>query len=166
MVDKIGKPAPAEMGADEDKLDLTDLRAAEMTLDDLFAGARADAPALSDTLEMAILDEADAVQSAILDRSSVQSDLAAVTTSGAAVPAGPVDMGGRFIAGLRDLLAGLGGWPALGGLATASAAGLWIGLAPPSFLPDPVSLAGIELSADGLPDDSYDLAVVLSEEME
>ena len=29
----------------------------------------------------------------------------------------------------------LGGWPAMGGLAAACAAGVWIGLAPPSFLP-------------------------------
>ncbi|SIT85073.1 hypothetical protein SAMN05421849_2244 [Pontibaca methylaminivorans] len=36
----------------------------------------------------------------------------------------------------------LGGWPALGGLAAASVAGLWIGLAPPSGLPDPVWLLG------------------------
>jgi len=34
----------------------------------------------------------------------------------------------------------LGGWPALGGLAAACAAGVWIGLAPPSFLPDPAEL--------------------------
>lgn len=34
----------------------------------------------------------------------------------------------------------LGGWRGLGGLATACAAGLWIGLAPPSFLPDPLDL--------------------------
>ena len=33
-------------------------------------------------------------------------------------------------------MSALGGWPALGGLATACAAGIWIGLAPPSFLPD------------------------------
>jgi len=34
----------------------------------------------------------------------------------------------------------LGGWPTLGGLAAACAAGVWIGLAPPSFLPDPAEL--------------------------
>lgn len=54
---------------------------------------------------------------------------------------------GQIRSGLRDglwsrLLAALGGWPALGGLAAASVAGLWIGLAPPSGLPDPVWLLG------------------------
>lgn len=39
-----------------------------------------------------------------------------------------------------QILAGLGGWPVMGGLATACAAGVWIGLAPPAFLPDPAQL--------------------------
>jgi hypothetical protein len=34
--------------------------------------------------------------------------------------------------GLRALLAGLGGWPGIGGLTTAAAVGLWIGVAMPS----------------------------------
>ncbi|WP_171178248.1 hypothetical protein [Ruegeria sp. HKCCD8929] len=34
----------------------------------------------------------------------------------------------------------LGGWRGIGGLATACAAGVWIGLAPPAFLPDPAEL--------------------------
>ena len=48
-----------------------------------------------------------------------------------------------------QLLNLLGGWPSLGGLATACAAGVWIGFAPPSFLPDPVQLVmGSELELD------------------
>ncbi|AUQ75114.1 hypothetical protein PhaeoP71_02263 [Phaeobacter piscinae] len=138
-------------------MDPADLASAELALDDLFASVRTAAPApLPEEVEQAILSEAAATQAAILNRQALASDLA--SPPGAA--------GSGFFAGLRELLAGLGGWPALGGLATASAAGLWIGLAPPAFLPDPVSLAGIELSEDSLPDDSYDLAVVLSEEME
>ncbi|WP_405107029.1 hypothetical protein [Phaeobacter sp. BS52] len=158
MVDKTGKTAPTQTGADaEERLDPADLAAAELALDDLFASVRTAAPApLPEEVEQAILSEAAATQAAILNRQALASDLA--SPPGAA--------GSGFFAGLRELLAGLGGWPALGGLATASAAGLWIGLAPPAFLPDPVSLAGIELSEDSLPDDSYDLAVVLSEEME
>jgi len=35
-----------------------------------------------------------------------------------------------------QFVAALGGWPAMGGLATACAAGVWIGFAAPSFLPD------------------------------
>jgi hypothetical protein len=42
----------------------------------------------------------------------------------------------------RQFLSLVGGWPALGGLATACAAGIWIGMAPPSFLPDPAQLVG------------------------
>lgn len=38
---------------------------------------------------------------------------------------------------LRQLYDMLGGWPALSGLATACAAGVWIGFSPPSILPDP-----------------------------
>ena len=34
-----------------------------------------------------------------------------------------------------QVMSALGGWPAMGGLATACAAGIWIGLASPSFLP-------------------------------
>ena len=53
-------------------------------------------------------------------------------------------------------LDGLGGWPALGGLAAAGVAGLWIGLAPPASVEDwaaeafgaaeTVSLTGTEWS--------------------
>lgn len=34
----------------------------------------------------------------------------------------------------------LGGWRGIGGLATACAAGIWIGYAPPGIVPDPVNL--------------------------
>ncbi|WP_096869781.1 hypothetical protein [Phaeobacter piscinae] len=158
MVDKTGKTAPTQTGADaEDRLDPADLAAAELALDGLFASARTAAPVpLPEGVEQAILSEAAATQAAILNRQALASDLASQSAEARS---------GVF-AGMRELLAGLGGWPALGGLATASAAGLWIGLAPPAFLPDPVSLAGIELSEDSLPEDSYDLAVVLSEELE
>ncbi|GLO71242.1 hypothetical protein MACH17_27590 [Phaeobacter inhibens] len=158
MVDKTGKTAPTPTGADAgDGLGPADLVAAELALDDLFASARTAAPAaLPEVLEQAILSEAAATQAAILERQALASDLA--SRSGEA--------GGGLFAGLREVLVGLGGWPALGGLVTASAAGLWIGLAPPAFLPDPVSLAGLEQVDDSLPYDSYDLAVVLSEEME
>lgn len=58
----------------------------------------------------------------------------------------------------RAALAALGGWPALGGLAAASAAGLWIGLAPPAFLPDPAALIR-PADADVTLFDSYDLSM-------
>ncbi|TMV08010.1 hypothetical protein FGK63_11215 [Ruegeria sediminis] len=40
----------------------------------------------------------------------------------------------------RQVFDYLGGWRGMGGLATACAAGIWIGLAPPGFLPDPAEL--------------------------
>ncbi|MCF6231811.1 MAG: hypothetical protein L3J36_01725 [Rhodobacteraceae bacterium] len=52
-----------------------------------------------------------------------------------------------------QLLHLLGGWPTLGGLVTAGAVGVWIGFAPPSFLPDPVQLVmgqGLELDLMGM----------------
>lgn len=64
---------------------------------------------------------------------------------------------------IRDAL---GGWPALGGLAAASAAGVWIGLAPPQALPDPAQLfMGTETSAisDTLSEGFFDVAAILEE---
>ena len=65
----------------------------------------------------------------------------------------------------RQLMMAIGGLPALGGLVTACAAGVWIGLAPPSFLPDPAQILGFSDSTS-VPYDSYDLAVVLGEEVQ
>lgn len=45
---------------------------------------------------------------------------------------------------LRQLYEMLGGWPAIGGLATACAAGVWLGFAPPSSLLDPAQFVGTE----------------------
>jgi len=45
-----------------------------------------------------------------------------------------------------QLLAALGGWPTMGGLVTACAVGVWIGLAPPSFLPDPAQFVTGQVS--------------------
>ncbi|MCU0910919.1 MAG: hypothetical protein MUE98_06100 [Rhodobacteraceae bacterium] len=57
----------------------------------------------------------------------------------------------------QDLMQLLGGWPGIGGLATASAAGVWLGLAAPSGLdglglPGTADIGGIaaETFADGL----------------
>lgn len=66
----------------------------------------------------------------------------------------------------RQLIEAVGGWPAMGALAAASAAGLWIGIAPPSFVPDPVALAGYENSSTAFADDSYDMALMLSEDLQ
>ncbi len=61
---------------------------------------------------------------------------------------------------LRQFLDMLGGWPAMGGLATACAAGIWLGFAPPAALPDPVQLVQSE---PALFDDD-DLFTAMSEE--
>lgn len=79
-------------------------------LDDLFAQARAVAPAPSDALIARVL--ADAVL-------PVQASA-------------PIKAGG-FWSGLMDTL---GGWPAVGGLATATVAGIWVGIAPPASVAD------------------------------
>lgn len=60
----------------------------------------------------------------------------------------------------------VGGWPALGGLAVASLAGLWIGFAPPAMLPDPAGLlVGADNSAitDTWEAGFFDTAAILEE---
>ncbi|APG46252.1 hypothetical protein [Phaeobacter porticola] len=165
MVDKTGKSTPETSGAGDGFIvERAEFSDAEKALDDLFAQALDEAsPVLPVAMETAILDEANAMQAAILARRSTVVDLVAAQED---TPRAITDGGGGVVVGLRDLLANLGGWPALGGLVTASAVGLWIGLAPPAFLPDPIELAGIDLSGEDLPDDSYDLAMAVSEEME
>ncbi|MDU9007145.1 hypothetical protein [Sedimentitalea todarodis] len=61
---------------------------------------------------------------------------------------------------LRQLYDMLGGWPAMGGLATACAAGVWLGFSPPSMLPDPAQFVMVD--GTFLDDDS--LATAMAEE--
>ncbi|MEE2632667.1 MAG: hypothetical protein VX953_04125 [Pseudomonadota bacterium] len=161
MVDKTDRHAPGQPGgqADAEQSRGADDLFADTLMDDLFAEARDCRPAeVPVHLEQSIIREAVAIQAA---------RAAAVQAQGADWAKGRTERGRTgLMAQLRGVIAAIGGWPAVGGLATASAAGLWIGLAPPSFIPDPVALAGIDLSASDLPDDSYDLALVLSEETE
>lgn len=67
---------------------------------------------------------------------------------------------------LAQLVVAIGGWPALGGLVAASAAGLWVGIAPPDFVPDPGVMAGIDESALTVPYDGYEMAIMLSEDLQ
>lgn len=62
-----------------------------------------------------------------------------------------------------QVLRALGGWPALGGLAAACAAGVWLGIAPPEFLPDPVGLV-VQAETDLNLLDSYALSSALPED--
>jgi hypothetical protein len=114
-------------------------------LDNLFAAARGARPALPAHLSAAILADAAAQQPGCQP--------------------GEADRI-RRPARWRQLLNALGGWPAVGGLAMASATGLWLGLAPPSFVPDPVALAGLDADSETMPFDSYDMAMVLSEDLQ
>lgn len=102
-------------------------------LDDLFAQARAQTPQPDDALMARVLADA-AAQSA-----SVSS---------------PIHQPG-FWARLSDAL---GGWPALGGLAAATVAGVWVGIAPPAGVEDlAASLIGDTVSVTLLsPDTIFD----------
>ena len=102
-------------------------------LDDLFAQARAQAPQPSDALMARVL--ADAAAQSTPVRSSVRQP--------------------GFWARLSDTL---GGWPALGGLAAATVAGVWVGIAPPASVEDlAASLIGDTVSVTLLsPDTIFD----------
>ena len=104
----------------------------ERELDALFAAARAHAPAPSEALMARILAEAEALMPA-----------AAAAGPGEAPPRPREAGAGR----LRAALAALGGWRAVGGLATAAGAGVWIGMA---GLADPVALADGLLGASSV----------------
>ncbi len=89
-------------------------------LDALFDTARKQAPHPTSALRDRVLHDAGVIQSGFAGPV-------------AAPPA--VASGGWF----RQVSDALGGWAGLGGLATACAAGVWLGFAPPSALPDPAS---------------------------
>lgn len=87
-------------------------------LEDFFKAGRADAPDLGPDLMARILADAAAQQPAPVP--------AAGTLQGT-----PRGRGG--FGWFADLI---GGWPAMGGLAAATVAGVWIGAAPPAALED------------------------------
>ncbi len=76
-----------------------------------------------------------------------------------AVAAGPQPRESRWTR-IRNLL---GGWPGLGGMAATCALGLWLGIAPPGFVPDPVDMV-VGQTAELDLFDSYDLASALGGE--
>ncbi|WP_439154780.1 hypothetical protein [Yoonia sp.] len=77
-------------------------------LDDLFAVARMQTPQPGDALMARVLADA----------------------AGAPAPQRVVDHPGLW----AQLCNALGGWPAVGGLAAATVAGIWVGVAPPSSI--------------------------------
>ncbi|MEL7212761.1 MAG: hypothetical protein AAGK92_08880 [Pseudomonadota bacterium] len=88
-------------------------------LSGFFEAARADAPQPSDALQMRILADADCTL---------------------AKPASEV----KPRHWVRDLLQGLGGWPAVAGLATATVAGVWIGISPPALVDTLIGVQTVE----------------------
>ncbi|MFW8634432.1 hypothetical protein [Cribrihabitans pelagius] len=128
-------------------------------LDGLFAAARAQRPGLPRDLEAAILGDAARVQESWAQERRARDSCDS---------AGPRARPASRRPGWRQLAAAVGGWPAMGGLAAAGVAGLWLGLSPPGFVPDPVALAGLgsaETEAD-LPYDGFDLAIVLDGDLQ
>jgi len=110
-----------------------------------FQAAQRETAPLPDGLSARILGDADQVQAGFL------------------AFVGGADMSGTAPGLWRQVMEMLGGWPAIGGLATACAAGVWIGLAPPSFIPDPMQLVmGTQAEIDLF--GGEDLVTVLSEE--
>ncbi len=94
---------------------------ADEDLDLLFSQARDTRDAMPSDLVTRMLQDADAVQAEI---------------SAPSIPEQARPHRGLW----AQVQQALGGWAGLSGLATACAAGVWIGLAPPDFLPDPVEL--------------------------
>ncbi|WP_341641031.1 hypothetical protein [Phycobacter sp. K97] len=123
-------------------------------LDALFAEARQNRPEMPDNLTARILADAASVQAAHQGAMAVQR--------------GPMGQAPRAAA-LRlwhQFWRAVGGWPAMAGMATACGAGLWIGLAPPDFVPDPIEIVQASAQTESLPYESYDLAVLLDEDIE
>lgn len=111
-------------------------------LDDLLSAARETPLDLPDGLADRIVADAGSVQ-------------AGWASAPAAVPS--------RIGVWSQLRAALGGWPGLGGMAATCALGLWIGVAPPGFIPDPAGVLTPQTDDVDL-FDSFDMAAAMGEE--
>lgn len=113
----------------------------DMKLDDLFAQARRNRPALPDDLAVRIQTDAESVG---LDRVAIQT---------------------RPKRSLwTRLLGNIGGWQGCSGLAVASVTGICIGLFAPAFLPDPASLLNGEENSFLASDLGFDTSFLESTE--
>lgn len=111
----------------------------ERALDALFDVARSDVPEPSPDLLARVLSDAEAVQ------------------AGRLAETGKTPPRRRAVPGFwKMLIAAIGGWPSLGGVAAAGIAGLWIGLNPPSAIQDQISQALAETSGFEMLDDGQD----------
>lgn len=125
-------------------------------LEDLFAAARSAPTELPGPLQASLLADAQRVQQ---ERASAR-DTASETSQ---LLSSPQELSRQI---WRQFVSAVGGWPALGGLVAASLSGLWIGLAPPSFLPDPVeSFASYSSGSQVVSDLDYDVNFLLSDEV-
>ena len=119
-------------------------------LEDLFAAARSEPIQLPPALQAAMLADAQQIQQA-------------GTLAPAEQSSSPQNISLRL---WQQFVSAVGGWPALGGLAAASLSGLWIGLAPPSFFPDPVeSFASFSSGSQLVADLDYDVSFLMSDEV-
>lgn len=136
---------------------MTDKEGAQEDMSDvdaLFASAREVPPQMPKNLEQAILRDAAQVQARRLETQTQ------ARSGQGATP----ERGLHRI--WRQFSAAIGGWPALGGLAAASLVGLWVGVAPPAFLPDPVeSFVAYSSGAQLISEQGYDVSLLMSEEV-
>ncbi|MBE1283949.1 MAG: hypothetical protein GJ676_11620 [Rhodobacteraceae bacterium] len=128
---------------------MTERDKANDELETLFAQARAQRPGIPDGLTDRILADALAFQEA----------------QTAPKPAGETHTGsGTDRVGIRGVFGSVfGGWPALGGMVAAALVGVWIGAAPPAFVPDAAQILS-EADADLDVFDAIDLASLLTED--
>jgi hypothetical protein len=125
--------------------------ALDAPLEELFATARRTRPDAPVALQAAILADA------VLLQKTRNEVLAAQQTAGRHSTAHRL---------WRQFAAAVGGWPAVGGMAAASLTGLWIGLAPPSFLPDPVErFAAFSSGSQLITDLGYDVSLLMGDEV-
>lgn len=109
----------------------------DQELEQFFAAMQADARAPSDRLLSAIMDDAARLQ-----------------PQPALLPVQPTGAPQRSF--LHEVMATLGGWPAMAGMTTAAIAGVWLGVVAPAGL-ETLS-GGLILSQNaGLVDDSFTL---------
>lgn len=101
-------------------------------LDPYFRSARQDMPEVSPDLFARIMGDAESVQAELIRTSASR-------------PSRTIRRPGFWAA----LVAAIGGWPAVGGLATAGIAGLWLGLDPPETLQQEMALVfGTDTTAE------------------
>lgn len=131
---------------------MSDKDKAMAELEDLFATARRAPPRMPEAVATAIL----------ADAAGLQAERAEIASAQVSNP-GHVKSARRFWTQFTNAV---GGWPAVGGMVAANLSGLWIGLAPPSFLPDPVEqFAQFSSGSQLITYLGYDVSLLIGEEV-